>query len=195
MSKENEVPVTPPPESYLDTAQALIDDIRAIKQRIPNFVVPESSNAGRRLAAAASVPPQFVDLVALAIRNNEELTRGGNSGSARMRDRSSFADAFATVGDEFEAMALFVRHCVRAARNEAGSEALTTYALAQRLAKRPETASLAPHVKDMRIALASPRRKAKSKPAPKPAAARTSPTPVQEPPVTESSPETPPKKQ
>ena len=195
MSKANEVPDTPPPASHLDAAQALIDDIRAMKQRVPNFVIPESSNTGRQLASAASLPQQFVDLTALAIRNNEELARGGNFGPPEMHDMASFADAYDPVADEFEAMALFVRHSVRAARNKAGSNALMTYAMAKRLAKRPETASLAPHVQDMRIALGARGRKAKSKPVPKPATAGTSPTPTQEPPVTESSPETSPKKQ
>jgi hypothetical protein len=76
-----------------------------------------------------------------------------------------FADAFDPLADELEAMALFVRFSVRTARNKAGSIALTTYALAKRLARRPETAHLAPHVEDMRIALDNPRRKTKSKPA------------------------------
>ena len=192
MSKSNEVPDTQPPASHLDAAQTLIDDIRAMKQRVPNFVIPESSNAGRQLAYAASVPPEFVDLVALAIHNNEELTRGGNSGQAQMHDMGSFGDAYSPVADELEALALFVRHSVRVARNKAGSEALTTYALAKRLAKRPETASLAPHVKDMRIALGVPGRKGKSKPAPKPATTSASTTSAQEPPVTESSPATSP---
>jgi hypothetical protein len=64
-----------------------------------------------------------------------------------------YADAYDPVADELEAMAHFIRHSVRVARNEAGSSALTTYALAKRLAKRPETAALAPHVEDIRIAL------------------------------------------
>src|SRR5229473_1457900 len=105
------------------------------------------------------------------IRNYVELARGGNTSPAQIHDLASFAEAFAPLADELEAMALFVRHTVRAARNKAGSEALTAYALAKRLAKRPETASLAPHVEDMRIALGNfgRNRKAKSKPAPTPA--------------------------
>ena len=39
-----------------------------------------------------------------------------------------------------------------------GSGALTTYALAKRLARRPETADLAPHVADMRRLLKRPRK-------------------------------------
>ena len=191
MSNNVEVPVTTPQTSHLDEAVALIDDIRAMKQRVPNFVVPQSRNAGRQLTAAASVPPPFVDLAALAIRNNEELTRGGNSGSAQMRDQMDFADAYDPVADELEALAHFIRHSVRVARNAAGSNALLTYAVAQRLAKRPETASLAPHVADMKSALGA-RRKAKAKPAPTPATPVPS-TPTEPSPVTPSSPTTAPK--
>lgn len=79
-----------------------------------------------------------------------------------IRDRLSYAEAYSPVADELEAMALFVRHRVRTAQNEAGSTALTTYALAKRLAKRPETAAIAPHVEDMRVALGRRGRKAKA---------------------------------
>ena len=160
MSTENEVPVTTP--SYLERAEAIIDDIRAMKDKVPKFVVPESRRARQQLAAA-SVSPQFVDLAALAVRNHDVLTRGGNFGLAEIRDRMSYAEAYGPVADELEAMALFVRHSVRVAKNEAGSNALTTYALAKRLAKRPETAALAPHVEDMRLALGPRGRKARAK--------------------------------
>ena len=188
MSVEREVPVTPPQPSYMDAAVAIIDEIRGLKDRIPNFVIPESKGAVRRLGKVASVPLVFINLAAMAIRNNEELARG-NSGSSQIYDLASFAEAFGPLADELEAMALFVRHTVRAARNKAGSESLTAYSLAKRLAKRPETASLAPHVEDMRIALGSA--KVKSKPAPTPAPG-TSPAPTPPSPVTTSSPATPP---
>jgi hypothetical protein len=193
MSVRTEVPVTPTPQpSYMDMAVAIIDEVRGLKDRIPNFEIPESKAASHKLVKAASVPLAFINLVALAIRNNEELARGGNSSPAQIHDLASFAEAFAPLADELEAMAFFVRHTVRAARNQAGSEALTTYALAQRLATRPETASLAPHVEDMRLALGNFGRKTKAKPAPTPAPG-TSPSPAQPSPVTPSSPATLPK--
>lgn len=192
MSIENEVPVTTTETSHLDAAVALIDDIRALKQRVPNFVVPGSKRARRQIAAAASVPAEFVDLAALAVRNHGELTRGGNFGLTQIRDRRSYAEAYGPVADELEAMALFVRHSVRTAQNEAGSSALTTYALAKRLAKRPESAALAPHVEDMRIALGARGRGRKAKV--KPETPGASPTPPAQPsPVTTSSPATAPK--
>ena len=146
MSIENEVPVTTPATSHKDAAAAIIDEVRGLKDRIPHFVIPESRAARTRLSKAASVPPQFVDLTSMATRNNEDLARGGNSGPDDTSDLTSYAEAYGPLADELEAMALFVRHSVRAAKNKAGSNALMTYAMAQRLAKRPETASLAPHV-------------------------------------------------
>ena len=182
MSNNTEVPVTTTPQpSHLDEAIALIDDIRAMRQRVPNFVVPESKNAGRQLSPAASVPPQFVDLAALAIRNNEELTLGRDSGSVQMRDKMDFADAYDPVADELEALASFINHSVTKAKNKVGSGALNTYALAKRLAKQPETADLIPHVDDMSKALGRKGRKAKSQPAPAPATPvtdSTQPSPV-----------------
>ncbi|HSY48959.1 MAG TPA: hypothetical protein VLC46_09120 [Thermoanaerobaculia bacterium] len=189
MSNVNAVPVTPPATSYVDAAAALIDVVRGLKDQIPNFEIPESRAVAQRLGFVASVPLGFINLAALAIRNNGELARGGNTDQPQMLDLASFAEAFAPLADELEAMALFVRHTVRSAGFKAGSEALTTYALAQRLAKRPETASLAPHVEDMRLALGNlgRSRKAKAKPAPAPAPG-TSPSPTQPSPVTPSSP-------
>jgi len=179
MSIQNEVPVTTPATSHKDAAAAIIDEVRGLKDRIPHFVIPESKAARLRLGRAASVPPQFVDLASMATRNNEELARGGgDSGPAQTEDLRSYAEAYGPLADELEAMALFVRHSVRAAKNQAGSNALMTYAMAQRLAKRPETASLAPHVEDMRRALANPRPKAKAKQAPVPATPGTSPAPA-----------------
>jgi len=178
MSIQNEVPVTTHATSHKDAAAAIIDEIRGLKDRIPHFVIPESTAARRRLVRAASVPPEFIDLASMATRNHEDLARGGNSGPGQTEDLTSYAEAYSLLADELEAMALFVRHSVRAAKNQVGSNALLTYSMAQRLAKRPETASLAPHVEDMRRALGIRRRKAKSEPAPVPATPAPSPAPA-----------------
>ena len=179
MSIEKKVPVKTPATSHKDAAAAIIDEVRGLKDRIPHFVIPESKAVRQRLARAASLPPEFIDLASMATRNNEELARGGGDSSPEQtEDLRSYAEAYGPLADELEAMALFVRHSVRVAKHQAGSNALMTYAMAQRMAKRPETASLVPHVEDMRRALATPRRKAKSKKAPVPATPGTSPAPT-----------------
>jgi hypothetical protein len=157
------------PQSYIDSAQARVDEIRAMRQLIPNFVIPASTSATRSLATAASLPQQFMEFAVVAVKNNAALVRGSGVDPAQLRDLMSFAEAYGPVAAELEALAQFIRHSVTTARNKAGSDALTTYALARRLAKRPETAELAPHVNDMRNALATRFRKTKAHPAPIPA--------------------------
>jgi hypothetical protein len=75
--------------------------------------------------------------------------RGEGITPAESRDLMRYAEAYSPRADELEALGRF---SVNAARNAAGSEALTVYALAQRLAKRREHAGLAPYVADMRRA-------------------------------------------
>jgi hypothetical protein len=191
VSVSNDVPVTPTQSSYADSAQAFVEELRTMRQRIPNLVIPETRDARRRLANAASVPPEFVELASMAVKNHAPLVRGGGQDLAQNSDLKSYAEAYGPVGDELEALTFFVRHSVTKALNTVGSEALTTYALARRLAKRPESAELIPHVDAMGKALSKRIRKAKSKPAPAPVPPATDPTEPS--PVTASSSTTDPK--
>jgi hypothetical protein len=144
------VPIT----NHAETAQGRLKELRLWREQIPRFVIPPTSDATKRLTAAASVPPAFIELTNVAIANQKELVREeGSISPAEIRDLVSYADAYSPVADELEALALFVRHSVTTARNTAGSEALTTYSIAQRLSKKPKHAHLVPYVADMRRAL------------------------------------------
>jgi len=139
--------------NYVETAQARLQDLRLWREQIPRFVIPPTWDATRRLVGAASVPPAFIELTNVAVANQNALVRQESISPAEIRDLVSYADAYSPVADELEALAQFVRHSVTTARNTAGSEALTTYSLAQRLAKKPRHAGLVPYVADMRRAL------------------------------------------
>jgi len=182
------VPATAPVD-HSSAAQALVDQLRAMRGQIPYFTIPETSTDGVRLVRGAAVPAAFVELTAVALKNSPALVRGGGADPEQLRDMQTYATAYSPFADELEALALFVRHSVLAAKHNAGTEAFTTYELAKRLAKRPATADLRPHVLDMRRALAAGRRKAKATPAPGPSPAPT-PAPVPAPPA--SSPAEPP---
>jgi hypothetical protein len=176
VSNNTEVPVTPTEPSYADSALARVEDIRVMRDKIPNLVIPETKGARSRLANAASVPKVFVELATVAVKSKPVLVRASQN-VAEDSDLASYADAYGPVADELEALASFVRHSVTLALNKVGSGALTTYSLAQRLAKRPEMADLIPHVDDMAKALGRGKRsKAKSQPAPAPAPAPVTPT-------------------
>ena len=155
VSKAVTTDVTPstPSTPHTEAAQTRLQELRKMRDLIPRFTIPASARERASLNSAASVPPEFVELTAVAVANENSLVRGDAITPAEVRDLTAYADAYSPFADELEAFALFVRHSVIAARNKAGSEALTTYALAQRLAKRAETAHLAPYVADMRRAL------------------------------------------
>ena len=176
MSNEltNTEPNTPVLISHIETAQACVETLRTLRLTIPNFIVPTRKGDGRSLAAGASVPAELIELVLVTVRNCAALVRGGALDPAEARDLMSYAAAFGPVADEMEALTYFLRHSISAAKHKVGTDALTTYALAQRLAKLPETADLAPAVADMRRILGSRRKSAKS----------TTPAPVPVPPVT-----------
>ena len=168
MSTENDGPATPPTASYDDAAQAMIQQARDMRQQVPKLVIPTSKGEGSRLANAASVPREFVELTAVSMTFSAPLARQGALGPEETRDLIRYALAFDPVADELEALAQFIRHSTLAARNKAGSEALTIYAIAKVLSKHRETADLVPYVEYMRRALGRTR-KSKPKPAPAPA--------------------------
>jgi hypothetical protein len=174
--------ITETQQSHIETAQARMQELRAMRLVIPNFVIPATKNLTQRLTSAASVPPPFVELTAVAVKNSTSLVRPTALTPEEVRGLMSYADAYTALADEAEALAHFIRHSVAAAKHRAGTDALTTYAVAQQLAKRPEGADLAPYVEDMRRALGrSGKKKAAAvvppvQPEPaKPAPAKTSP--------------------
>jgi hypothetical protein len=168
--------------THSEDAQARIEEVRAMRQKIPNFVFPTVKGERRRLTNAATVPPELIELTTVAVKNNVALVRGGRPSPGALHDLAVYADAYSPLADELEALASFVRHSVTAARNTVGSDALTTYALTQRLAKQPGTADLAPLAEAMSRALGR-RRKAKASPATSPETPGTSGTPETTPPA------------
>jgi hypothetical protein len=138
---------------YTATAQERIDELRRWREQIPHFVIPVTGDAMQRLSTAASVPPEFIELTSVATANHRPLVRAEARTPDEVRGLAGYSEAYSPLADELEALAKFIRYSTTAARNEAGAEALTTYALAVRLSKRPATAYLAPHVADMRRAL------------------------------------------
>jgi hypothetical protein len=149
----NEKEVVVSNTNHVEAAQARLKDLGLMRAQIPYFVIPMSTKEVIRLNNIKSVPPEFVELTAVAVANQKGLVREGGATPAEVRDLITYADAYSPLADELEALAQFVRFSVNAARYKAGSEALAIYAIAQRLAKLPETAGLAPHVADMRRAL------------------------------------------
>jgi hypothetical protein len=141
------------PTSHTAAALERVQELRRWREQIPHFTIPTTADETKRLANAASVPPEFVENTTMALASQASLARPDAIPPAVIRELVTYADAYEPLPDELEALAHFVRHSVRAARHTAGSEALATYSIAQRLAKLPATAHLKPYVADMRRAL------------------------------------------
>ena len=130
--------------TQIEAAQALIEKVRALRQDVPNFTFPKPGSTTQSLSRCASVPSKLIYSAAAAVQNNPVLVRGGAADPDQLRDLIGFAEAFTAAADEVEQFGRFLRHTIAAAKNEAGAEALTTYALTQRLARRANTAYLKP---------------------------------------------------
>ncbi|HYK05501.1 MAG TPA: hypothetical protein VE974_27360 [Thermoanaerobaculia bacterium] len=151
-----------PASSHSEAAQAFVDQLRRMRETIPHFVIPTLKSGRRTLNSLTSVPAAFVELTAVARTNNVALVRGGATTPAETRDLMSYGEAYSPVADELEAFAQFIRYSIAAAKAAAADEALNTYALARRLARRAAHADLAPHVADMRRALGNRGRRSKA---------------------------------
>jgi hypothetical protein len=143
---------------HAEAAQLRLEELRQWREQIPRFAIPETADAMQRLSQAASVSPVFIELTNVAVANQTALVRVDGTPPAEVRDLLAYADAYITLPDELEALAQFIRFSTTAARNLAGTEALTTYSLAQRLARQKRYAHLKPHVADMRRALGKQRK-------------------------------------
>jgi predicted metal-dependent phosphoesterase TrpH len=143
---------------HAEAAQLRLEELRKWREQIPRFAIPETADATQRLTPAALVSPVFIELTNVAVTNQTALVRADSTPPAEIRDLVAYADAYVPVADQLEAEAHFIRYSTTAARNVAGTEALTTYALAQRLSKEKRYAHLKPHVADMRRALGKQRK-------------------------------------
>ena len=158
IEKEDPVVSVAVPNNYAEAAQLRVEELRKWREQIPRFAIPETADATQRLSQAASVSPEFIELTNVAVANQTALVRADGTPPAEVRDLVAYADAYVPLADELEALAQFIRYSTTSARNVAGTEALTTYSLAQRLAKQKRYAYLRPHVADMRRALGKQRK-------------------------------------
>lgn len=162
------IKVTTPPSPHAESAKALIDKIRALRDEIPRFTTEDLGD--RRVKAGTSVPEPFLEAVGAAIQRSARLESAGGADATTLRDTYGYTLSYDPVVQELFALMKFVAHTIRQQRVAASAAALDVYALAKRLSKRKDGAELKPFVDDMRNKLGKKAtRKANSDPAPAPA--------------------------
>jgi len=148
-------------DTHTEGVNARLADLRAMRDVIPYFEIP-TDGATARVATAASVPQEFVELTT-SMLGNGDIVLQRKPDLAELRDRIVFADTYGPLADEFDLMAQALRHSMVAARSKAGSVALDVYAAAKREAKSARSGVLFARVADLSRALGIRRRNAKAK--------------------------------
>jgi hypothetical protein len=167
------------PTTRAEGAQAMLDRVAAWELEIPDFAFPVPEGDRRSIAAIRLVPPEFVEQMAVAMKGDDVLSRGGTE-PEHIRDLAQYSVAYGPVADAIERLGAKMRHSVETARAKAGAEALLTFHVAERLAVLPGTKHLAPMVelwgRTLRTARRFNRRKAKNAGTDTPAPTPTVPT-------------------
>jgi hypothetical protein len=172
--KNNAIALNAVAESALaasaEGAKSTLDVLNGFRAAIPVFPFQITPGERRRLNNLKSVPPEFMEQSNTAMTTEVVLARGG-ADPDQLRDFVRYGSAYAPVADAAEMLAQELRESVDSAYAKAGSEALTTYTLARRLARRTDTARLRPLVELMRRTLGrtTKPRKPAEEPAPAPA--------------------------
>jgi hypothetical protein len=173
MSTQNLNETTPQTaQARLDAAHALLEKVTGLRQEIPTFEFPVVPGTRRLTNGVKNISPEFMEQSNVALKTREELKRGAVD-PEQLRDVFQCAVAYEPVADALEALAQELRTSVDTAKHKAGTEALITYAVAQRLSKRPEYADLVPIVQAMRRALRIPAKLRKARKAAKKAGETT----------------------
>jgi len=150
-----ETPTPVPTPQHVEAAQALMARIDAIRAEIPVLTTVKFTR--QAVAAGKSVPPEFMEETNVALQG-EDVPAWGGAEPAHLRNLVSYSVAYGPVATAMERAAKEIRQSVDSARAQAGSEALTTFSIAQRLSERPEHAHLVPVVESMRRKLRTARR-------------------------------------
>jgi ABC-type transporter Mla subunit MlaD len=157
------------------TPEGIVEQLRAVRQQIPEFVQLLSADV-RSIQSAASVHPQFAQAAINAI-GASAIVQGvvGRTPEELQQDAETTA-RWSKVEDELLAMlrGVFATNLTR--RHRLGQAALLTYSVSKNLVRLPEYAALLPHVAMMRKANRFGRRRVAPQQPPPPVPAPVPPT-------------------
>lgn len=155
------------PEQLEGLAAELVQVVRSIRERVPDFTLPHATRPSLS-GTAARVSVQAIE-AGVAACNSHELLAKAIGVSDVLKDHQ-FTSTFTELRNDANAFADGLDYTIRAKRYRVGQTMRRLYRIVRRLAKSPENAGLRGHVEVMAKALARTRRKnAAPAPAPVPA--------------------------
>jgi hypothetical protein len=129
--------------------EELVTELRAFRQRIPDYGQITTLQAGQ-LRRAAAVKPALVYASINAIGASETVQGAVGSTPKELLDVQNDAARWSAVEDELRAMLKGVSAANLARRHFVGFTALQAYGVSRRLVRQKEHADLLPHVDEMK---------------------------------------------
>ena len=171
--------VDPQPTSAPITPEELVAQLRAYRERIPDYgqlTIPAAQQRRR----AASLNTGFVISTINAAGASETVQAAIGQTPADLQSQQSDIVRWSAVEDELRAMLKGVAAANLVRRHRLGTVALQTYSISRNLVRSPQHADLLPHVQEMkRLAKHKKAEKiAEPKPA-DPAPHQTTPSPAE----------------
>jgi hypothetical protein len=185
------------PTKFQLKAEEAIRAMEAIEADLPFFQQHHPASVPF-ITAHRSVPDAFLATTVGSVNQESTLQRPGAPATDRGREVLQFVDAYKQVTVRARQFMRNLRFTVDLERANLASDCLTTYALAQRLAKDPANGNLGEHVLAMKRDLGRALRRRKkgtqtpsSPPAPVPTTPATTPPSTATPPANINPPATP----
>jgi hypothetical protein len=133
------------------TPESVVEQLRVLRQQIPEFVQLPVANA-RSIQPAASVHPEFAQAAINAIGASPVVLSVVGRTPEDLQQEAETAARWSKVEDELRSMLQGVSSANLTRRHRLGEAALLTYAVSKNLVRSQAHAALLPHVAVMRKA-------------------------------------------
>jgi len=188
--------MAPATENTPLTPEQLVEQLRKLREQIPDYAQMSTSEAGS-LRQAAQVALPFVHAAINANGASPAVAAAIGRDADALRQELADQASWSAFEDEARALLQGIVAANLKRRHRIGLTALQTYQISRQLVRKPEHQDLAPHVAEMkRTNRLGNRRRVRKSTEGQPGPVSTSPTttPGQPAPVTPSQPSTPPPK-
>jgi hypothetical protein len=146
-------------------AEELVNGLRKIRERIPDFMMPHDS-LPKLSGIAARIPQSALDACYNVCQTEEALAKSIDVPATQFN--AHYGTAFAQLRDELKTTYLGLDYTIRYKRFSVGQATLRVLNIARRLARSSEKAHLVPYIEDMEKATLRRHSGKKAEPAPAP---------------------------
>ena len=142
-------PQTFTPTYYLELGTELMGAFDQIAAIIPKVVEAESATA-KDVRVNLGVPLAFCAAAISAVEQLPQLAAAGNLEPEKARNLLQFIEAFTPLSDKMSGLSRRLRHALRAAKSQLGTDSLHVYRVAQSVASDERSPLVKEHVGAMK---------------------------------------------